>query len=353
MHKFVLNLITEWRRLGLPAEGETVVIAVSGGADSLSLLLTLDHLRTLNKLDLRLVAAHFNHKLRGGESDRDEEFVKTVAGERDIELSVGHGSIETKGNLEQNARVARYDFLARTAENLRSRWVLTAHTMNDQAETFLLNLIRGSGPDGLGGMKPVRNLRDRESGVGEKGSKGVEEEGPLLPDSPIPPLLLVRPLLRWANRSDTENYCREAGVEFRYDTMNEDMSFKRVRVRKMLLPMLKEFNPNIIETLARTAELMQTASETREIAAQGHQNAEAELSLQHLRGLESADLHKTLRSWLKARRGSLRSISLKHIEAIERLIGSTKSGRTVELPGFGLVRKQDGRISFTNIKVDN
>ena len=232
--------------------------------------------------------------------------------------------------------------------------------MNDQAETFLLNLIRGSGPDGLGGMKPVRNLRDREPGVGEKGSKGVEEgpivsfpPTPLLPFSPIPPLLLVRPLLRWASRSDTEDYCRESGVEFRYDTMNEDMSFKRVRVRKMLLPMLKEFNPNIIETLARTAELMQTASETREIPAQGQQNIDAELSLQHLKDLESADLHKTVRSWLKVRRGSLRSISLKHIEAVERLIRSTKSGRTVELPGFGLVRKQDGRISFENIKVDN
>ena len=359
MHKFVLNLITEWRRLELPAEGETVVVAVSGGADSISLLWALEHLRILKKLDLRFVAAHFNHKLRGGESDRDEEFVKTVAGERDIELSIGHGSIETQGNLEQNARVARYEFLAGTAENLHSRSVLTAHTMNDQAETFLMNLIRGSGPDGLGGMKPVRNLRDQESRVGEMGRKGEWEKesiGPADPSTPLlpfSPIFLVRPLLRWASRSDTENYCRESGVEFRYDTMNEDMSFKRVRVRKMLLPMLKEFNPNIIETLARTAELMQTASETPEIAAQRQQDIEAELSIQYLKDLESADLHKTLRSWLKVRRGSLRSISLKHIEAVERLIHSTKSGRTVELPGFGLVRKQDGRISFTNIKVDN
>lgn len=352
MHKFVLNLITEWRKLGLPFAGETIVIAVSGGADSLSLLLAIDSLRVKKKLDLRVIAAHFNHKLRGRESDADEEFVKHIASERRTELVLGHGSIPAEGNLEQNARNARYKFLAETAERLNARWVLTAHTMNDQAETFLLNLIRGSGPDGLAGMRAIRELRqetnDRAGKIEPPASRSL---------FPVASPLLVRPLLAWARREDTENFCRESGVEFRYDTMNEDMSFKRVRVRKMLLPMLKEFNPKIIETLSQTAELMRPKSEPP-ASAGGPEMPESsgltadELLIRDLRSLEPAELRQALRSWLKYRRGGLRSIGLKHIEAVERLIFSTKSGRTVELPDLGRVHKQNGRLRFENIKVD-
>lgn len=320
-------------------------MGVSGGADSLSLLLAIDDLRTRKKLDCRIVAAHFNHKMRGAASEADEEFVKQIVSERGLELAIGHGEIGKKGNLEQNARDARYEFLAQTAKNVGSGYILTAHTVNDQAETFLLNLIRGSGIDGLSGMKPVREWR----------SEGMEESGsvgdPFLPFSSLPhvPILLIRPLLRWAKREDTENFCRESGVEFRYDTMNEDMSFKRVRVRKMLLPMLAEFNPKIIETLARTANLL---SEPGAVAAGFPAAPPDNLLVRELKLLSPQDLHQTLRTWLKTRRGSLRSITLKHIEAIESLIHSQKSGRTTELPGFGLVRKRDGHLSFENIKVD-
>lgn len=336
VHKFVLNLITEWRKLGLPIAENTVVVAVSGGADSLALLLAIDELRTRKKLDLRIAAAHFNHNLRGRESDADEEFVKQIAIERNFELSLGHASIAHEGNLEQNARNARYDFLRETAENLTAGWVLTAHTLNDQAETLLLNLIRGSGIDGLSGIRPVREL-----------SKGSLASG-----RPSP-LHLARPLLRWAKREATESFCRESGVQFRYDTMNEDMSFKRVRVRKMLLPMLKEFNPKIVETLASTAGLMQQAAAGGQERLENSGPTDEELWISDLSSLEASALRETLRAWLrKTRHGGLRSIGLKHIEAIERLVRSKKSGRTVELPGFGVVRKHNGRLSLENIEVD-
>lgn len=353
MHKFVLNLITEWRKLDLPFAEGTVVAAVSGGADSLALLLAIEDLRTRKKLDLRIVAAHFNHKLRGRESDADEEFVKRTAADRGFELAIGHGTIEKTGNLEQNARNARYEFLHSTAQNLKAGWVLTAHTMNDQAETFLLNLIRGSGPDGLSGMRPVREMA-RETGESSQETGDRHTASRL--QSPVT-CLLVRPLLRWARREDTENFCREQGVEFRYDTMNEDMSFKRVRVRKMLLPMLKEFNPKIVETLTQTAELMQQRSEPLASAGgEGEAGEPAEssqdLSIKDLSALEVPVLHETLRAWIKTRRGGLRSIGLTHIQAVERLIRSTKSGRAVELPGFGRVRRHGGRLVFENIKVD-
>lgn len=344
MHNFVRSLITEWRKLGLPCGQETIVVGVSGGADSLSLLLAIEELRGRKKLDCRIVAAHFNHKLRGSVSDADEEFVRELAMSRKFELAIGHGRISTDGNLEQNARDARYAFLTRTALNLGAGLVLTAHTLNDQAETFLLNLIRGSGFDGLAAMPPIRSLGS-EFPESEQAADDLNST-PFLPFESVP-LQHARPLLRWAKRSDTENFCRSSDVEFRYDTMNEDMSFKRVRIRKILLPMLKEFNPRIVETLARTAEIMKQAS--RPINGQ---EPPEELAIKELTVHEPALLRQSLRSWLKLRRGHLRAIGLKHFEAIERLVLSPKSGRTVELPGSGRVCKQNGRLRFENIKVD-
>ena len=389
MHKFVRNLITEWRKLKLPFEGETFVVAVSGGADSVSLMLALHDLLKRKKLDLRFVIAHFNHNLRGAESDADEEFVKHLTTEFGFELVLGHGKISHEGNLEQNARASRYAFLTETANNLKAYGVLTAHTMNDQAETFLMNLIRGSGVDGLSGMRAVRDLCDaetrRQADVEiNKPEKPVAADAPFLPFSSSP--LLIRPLLSWAKRLDTENFCRESEAEYRYDTMNEDMAFKRVRIRKILLPLLLDFNPKIIETLANTANLLRlsepsavavgltrlpdnsrapdarpqppaTAGGSDKIAQKSEPRAVATgfseaLTIQHLKSLPKPDLYRTLREWLGNKRGNLRSLELKHIEAIERLILSRKSGKTVELPNGETVVKQDGKLEFANIRVD-
>ena len=225
MDGFTRSLITEWRRLELPFGG-AFVLGVSGGADSLALLFALHDLVKLDKLPIRLIAAHFNHRLRGAESDKDEAAVRSFCTDAGIELAVGRSAETMDGNLEQAAREARYEFLGGVARATNSAHILTAHTMSDQAETFLLNLIRGSGPAGLGGMRPVRPF-----------AEGLE---------------LVRPLLAWAKRLDTEDYCRLRDIEYVYDSMNEDLSFARVRVRKLLLPMLAEFNPNISSRRWRT-----------------------------------------------------------------------------------------------------
>jgi tRNA(Ile)-lysidine synthase len=341
MHSFVRSLITEWRRLTLPCDGEAVVVGVSGGADSVSLLLALDELRQTKKLDIRLVAAHFNHHLRGPESDADEEFVRQLTVERKIELSVGHAKQLGPGNTEQNARNARYQFLHRTAENVGAAAIATGHTMNDQAETFLMNLIRGSGVDGLCGMRAVRLAGD----VPPPSADGCEphdaeedEHGPLLFTTSR---LLVRPLLTWAKRRDTEGYCHSLGVEYRYDTMNEDTAFRRVRIRKILLPLLHDFNPRIIETLASTAMLMQSLPDLPSA------NTGRELKVSDLVEIERHQVGETIRSWLSKQRGSTRSLQLKHIEAVERLVFSGKSGRVVELPG-GRVTKSKGRLVYDN-----
>lgn len=342
MHQFVRDLITQWRRLGLPFDGETVVVAVSGGADSVSLLLGLNELRKASKLNLKIVAAHLNHQLRGIESDVDEQFVKHLTTELGISLDLRREKIDPNGNLEQNARNARYKFLVEAAGNVDAFAVLTGHTLNDQAETFLLNLIRGSGPRGLGGMRAVRELEDQTE-------RPDNLPAPLLPFSPSP-RLLIRPLLNWAKRIDTEAFCNELGIEYRYDTMNDDTAFRRVQIRKILLPLLLDMNPNIIETLANTALLMQDVVKNSE--PPNGIPADTYLVLNELKMLPKADLYRTLREWLGHQRGSTRRLELKHIQALERLVFSEKSGKTAELPG-GKVVKSGGQLVYEENKVEN
>lgn len=367
MHKFARNLVTEWRRLSLPADGATVVIAVSGGADSASLLAAMYELRDLEKLKLRLVAAHFNHGLRGKASDEDEEFVRELTMQLRVEFAAGRGTIDSDGNLEENARRVRYAFLRDTAERVGAFAVLTGHTMNDQAETLLMNLVRGSGPAGLRGMKAVdvfgkRGDKGSMSGAGSETERDVigqssdlisrtlhpaARQSPLFPSSSTPYLQLIRPLMNWAKRGDTEMYCRDAGIEYRYDTMNDDTAFRRVKIRKILLPLLADINPNIIETLANTATLLQ-----REIPRDLPQMTASEdgsLFLTQLRSLPDDSLGEVLRDWLEKRRGSKRRLGMKHIRAVERLVKSTKSGRVVELPGGGRVIRSGGKLRFADV----
>lgn len=317
MRGFERELITEWRRLELPVTEKTVVVAVSGGADSVSLLLALDELKRAKKIDVRIVAAHFNHRLRGEESEADESFVRDICSERKIELAVGNSTVKHTSNIEQAARVERYDFLQNRAAAVKADHVLTAHTVDDQAETFLLSLIRGSGIRGLSGMSPIRDL-----GTGEKKLK------------------LARPLLGWARRLDTESYCHELAVKYRTDTMNEDESFTRVRIRKVLIPLLQDFNPKIVERLADTSRVLR-----HDLSPEPEVSAEA-LKLSDLKVLSEAELGRLIRAWLAVNRGDLRQIELKHIDSVRRLVNSRKSGKTVELPGGGTVYKETGKLVF-------
>ena len=353
MHQFVRNLLTEWRRLELPFAGGAIVVAASGGTDSNSLLLAIKDLTDRKKLGHRIVAAHFNHGLRGHASDSDEEYVRQLTVKLGVEFAVGYAKAHGDGNLEQNARHARYQFLAETAANVEAFAVLTAHTINDQAETFLINLLRGAGPQGLSGMRPVRGLSRREdiSEDWEKGSEGERELGasPLLPFSSTR-VLLVRPLLRWAKRQQTEGFCRDLNVECCHDAMNDDTAFKRVRIRKILLPLLQDFNPKIVETLAQTAHLM---AESLPSADRDRRALDDQLTVSELKELIPERLNSVIREWLKAQRGTTRELQLKHIDAVGRLALSEKSGKTAELPGGGRVIKANGRLRYEQNQVEN
>ncbi|QYO66274.1 tRNA lysidine(34) synthetase TilS [Leptolyngbya sp. 7M] len=339
-------MITEWRRLDLPMKDAAIIVAVSGGADSIALLLAIDELRKKKKLSVRIVAAHFDHRLRD-DSASDLEHVRRLTKERRIELAHSEWKKRTPGNLEQEARRARYRFLLRTAENVNTQYILTGHTMNDQAETVLMNLIRGSGSDGLGGMQPKKII---------SGLSHYDKNGPLLPFTEAV-VTIVRPMMRWAKRVDTENFCREMKMSFCLDPMNEDLRFRRVWIRKTLIPLLEEVNPKIVDALCRTAELMQedakeaTAAKA-ETSVKASTDAQPTLYLRDLKSLERPQLFKTIREWLKTGYGDLRRLKLKHIEAVADLVQSKKSGKLIELPVGGRVSKRNGRLVFEQIKVE-
>src|SRR2546423_2395383 len=163
LSSFARYLLAEWKRLALPLTGERVIVAVSGGADSVALLLGLDELIKAGRLALEMTVAHLDHGLRAETSAADAAWVAELSGTLGYQVVVGRASVKeravtSRDNLEQAARRARYEFLAGAAESGASRLVLTAHTMDDQAETVLLRLMRGSGSGGLGGIETARSL---------------------------------------------------------------------------------------------------------------------------------------------------------------------------------------------------
>jgi tRNA(Ile)-lysidine synthase len=338
---FARRLLREWRSLELSISSPAVIVAVSGGADSVALLVGLDELIKSKKLDFRPIVAHLNHKLRGKASDADARWVSNLGRQLGYQfigasVDVKRQSKRTGDNLEQAARRARYEFLKKSATSQRAKLILTAHTLYDQAETILLNLLRGSGTDGLAGMEPVRKI------------------------DPQSDLIVARPLLGWAKRSDTENYCRARGIDFRVDEMNADEAFTRVRVRTQLLPLMKTFNPKAAEAISRTAEILRQDNSALEAAAArlieysdatpSSPNQKKTIRADLLRIAQPALRRRALRQWLLANRGDLRRLARAHVSAIENLLFSPKSGRIVELPGGATVTRKAGCLHYAGRK---
>jgi tRNA(Ile)-lysidine synthase len=218
-------------RQGLSAcglDGRRVLVAVSGGADSVALLCGLVELQTECSLELR--AAHLDHDLRGEDSAADAAWVESLCGRLSVNCvlerqDVKALQIESKHTLEEAARKARYDFLERTALMQNCTHIALAHTADDQAETILHHILRGTGLAGL---------------------RGIPRERQIISD-----LRLVRPLLE-VRRTEIETWLKERGQDYRHDASNLDPSFTRNRIRHQLLPLLQtDFNPQVIPALLR------------------------------------------------------------------------------------------------------
>jgi len=336
MSQFSRVLLVEWRKLRLPMSDGTVVVAVSGGADSTALLLAIEELRTNHKLHTTICVAHLDHKLRKT-SSKDAKWVADLAAKLGFKSVIGRSKVAEAAraendNLEQAAREARYAFLERTAKRVSANYVLTAHTMDDQAETILLRLMRGSAGAGLGGMESLRPLAKNSS------------------------IKLARPLL-WARRVETEAYCRLRKVEFLSDEMNDDQRFARVKVRKQLLPLMQSFNNRIVEALSRTAEhlredgavlfndsdaLLRRAS----ISDEESETKTPALDVKVLSNAPTALRRRALRQWISEARGGTRRLEMVHLSSVENLLKGNAGGRVVELPSGGRVVRRRNRLEF-------
>jgi tRNA(Ile)-lysidine synthase len=299
------------RGLGHPSAGERVVVALSGGPDSVALL---DVLATLARArGFTVTAAHLDHALRPDSAEDAAFCVETCARlgvplrQERIDVRSRHAA-EGRG-IEEAARIERHAFLRRVKDDLGARWIALAHTRDDQAETVLLRLLRGAGGLGLSAMRVL-------SGD------------------------LLRPMLG-RSRRDVLDHLAARGLAFREDPTNADLSFARNRVRHELIPYLeRHFNPSAREALARSAAVLAeeadvlaaVATDTRR--AHGHADGAAYVvPLDALRGVPRAVARLTVRRALHLA-GGLRGVGLRHVDAILDLAATeAPSGRRVALPG--------------------
>jgi tRNA(Ile)-lysidine synthase len=316
--------------------GERVLVAVSGGPDSVALTHALVELTATEEFELRL--AHLNHQLRE-EGDADEAFCEDLA-ER-LELPFASHRIDVAGeaqrngySLEEQARISRYRFLSETAERWGCAGIAVGHTRDDQSETFLLRLLRGSGTTGLAAMRSVASMPTSFTHSFKA--------------------RLLRPMLE-VTRSEVLTFLDAKRIAYRLDRTNLDPSIPRNRVRHETLPFLaRHHNPNVAETLARTAELLQDdedwmdrearrtlASLTEDPGCHGTHGIHISLPVEVLGRLHPALGRRVVRGAIRSVRGDLRAVTSRHVEDVLELVSPGKSGRRLCLPGLDCGRSFD------------
>jgi len=333
---FTRGVLQTLQRYQLLTEGDHTLVALSGGPDSVALLLVLQELR--DRLSLDLSAAHLNHQLRGEESEQDEQFVQDLCRKLAIPIEVRRVDTrqavrESGENLESCARRLRYDFLFEVAGRQESR-VATGHTLNDQAETFLMKLVRGSGPAGLSGISPLR--------VNWMGTPGTSLS-----------VTVVRPLLGTL-RQDVLDYLEDQNQTYRIDSSNQDLSRDRNWVRHRLIPLLQErLNPALLETLQRSTELFGEVEDF--LGRQGKEafnrcrsggDQETRLRISGLEDFPAIIAKEVIRRAIATSKGNLRDINLKHVAEVLQLSRIT-SGKEIHLPGGLRVQREFEELRFT------
>lgn len=310
------------RALPGPLEGRLVLAGLSGGADSVALL---DVLQTLGgEMGFRLAAGHLDHGLRDGSSG-DAAFCAALCADRGLPFRAATSDVRARaardrGGLEQAARAERHAFLLRLKQELGADWVALAHTRDDQVETLLLRLLRGSGRTGLAAMRPVR--------------------GPF-----------VRPLLE-VTRAEVEAHLRGRAIAWREDPSNADPAFLRNRVRHELLPYLRRrFNPSVDTALARTAALvadeadvLADASSAVWAKAAREDAAGVVLARPALAEAAPALARMVVRRALAREHQGLTGVRRVHVDRIVGLAAPRAAGRVIALPGAREARVVRGGI---------
>ena len=283
------DLLWQIRHYEMVQPGDTVYVAVSGGADSMALLWGMYLLR--EKLEIQLCAAHFNHRLRGEESDRDEAFVREFCDRWDIPLTVSSGDIQPgKKGLEAAAREARYGFLRQLPGK-----IATAHTADDNAETLLMHLIRGTGLKGLGGISPINGA-------------------------------VIRPMLG-ITRQQVVAFLEENHISHVEDSTNAGDSFLRNRIRHDIMPLLQKENPRLAENLSATAQRLR---QDEAVLAELSQFAELP-AVSELRTLSPALRSRMLERFLQ--QCGVPEPEANHIALAESLVFSDNPSASAQFPG--------------------
>lgn len=301
----------------LISESRNLVVAVSGGPDSVCLLHVLLKLR--EKLGISLHVAHLNHKLRGAESEADARYVADLARSLDLPATIEQRDVlayqsRHRLSLEEAAREVRYTFLAQAARSIGTDRAAVGHTVDDHIETILMHLIRGTGTRGLRGLQPSSQWQ----------SSSHE-------------LVIVRPLLE-LSREETEACCQFHQLQPRLDTSNLSLSPLRNRIRQQLLPLLQSYNPQVAEALLRTARIAadDLAFLDREAARVWSKIARERegstiLDKEKFLALPSALKRHLLRTAMERLLGNLKDIEARHVEEIIEAL-SKQAGKKIVLP---------------------
>ncbi|WP_028306532.1 tRNA lysidine(34) synthetase TilS [Desulfitibacter alkalitolerans] len=296
-------------------KNDRVLVAVSGGADSLALLHCLYTLK--NRFGLTLFVAHLNHMFRGAEADRDAEYVKGFADKLGLKsvierINVPEILAQNSFSPQEGARIVRYDFLIKTAEALSCNKIALGHHKDDQAETILLNLFKGAGLDGLKGIAPKRDP-------------------------------FVRPLIE-IKKETLEKYCEENKLTFFEDGSNFKDVYLRNKIRNRLMPILKnEFNSKIVDVLSNTADILREENAYLDSMAEKCENQcrvfvnpdlkKGEWLTKPFIGLPIALQRRVIRQIYALLKRNNYNLSFFHVEVVRSLISQNVSGSSTELPG--------------------
>ncbi len=307
------------------SEGDSVIVAVSGGPDSVCLLHVLHELK--NELHIHLVVAHFDHGLRPAEDESETAFVRGLAESLKLPFETAKGHLlakKTPGSREEVARNARYAFLERVTKKREAQKIALGHNLNDQAETILMRLLRGSGPSGLTGIPPCRD-----------GS-------------------IIRPLIE-IERPEIENYLKARKLVSVMDSSNLKTDYLRNKIRLELMPLLEEQQPQLGHLLGQTAEILRDEDDYLERIAEAWLTKRMEPTPHHTFRVPIASFldlptplrRRVIRNLIGKVKKDLRRISWDHIEAIQRLAQAEKPQAALNLPGRLTVKRTYDHLIFS------
>lgn len=308
------------KRYRLIDKGDKIVVGVSGGPDSVALFYLLNSLK--KELKLSLHVAHLDHMLRR-DSCKDAKFVESLAGRFKLPVAIAQVNVKElakKGSLEEIARNARLGFLFKVARDIKADKIALGHNLDDQAETVLMRIIRGTGLYGLSGILPKRNI------AGYK---------------------IIRPLLE-VKRREIEAFLRRRRISPRIDTTNSEDIYFRNKIRNRLLPLLeKEYNKNIREVLSNMAQSLGYDYDYLAVSASRiMKGKETKLGLDRFKRLHPAISRLMLRMSIAAVKGDTRRVTFTHIKELEDLISNRPVNSIVDLPKGVSVVKKKNRLSF-------